>query len=102
MILGDIPESFETVMSTRDADVGVETVVYTQGQPVIITNAVPISVQTQQPVVVQGVIQPIYVHDSRPNVVVIEEKKQGLDEGDCCTILLGVCLCSWFFAALSR
>jgi hypothetical protein len=100
--LENASESLVSVVSNRETDVGVEAVVYTQAQPILISNAVPIGTQPQQHVVVQGVIQPIYVHDSRPNVVVIEEKKQGLDEGDCCAILLGVCLCSWFFAALSR
>ena len=79
----------------------VETVVYSQHQPVYVAQTTPLLVQSQ-PVLVQGVAQPVYVYDSKPNVVVIEEKRDSLDDRDCCAILLGVCLCSWFFAALSR
>ena len=68
------------------------TVVTHYQQPVIVT----------QPVAVVG--QPTYVYQQpAPRVIMVhEEKKKGLDERDCCAILLGACLCSWFFSALAR
>lgn len=88
-------------IDSYDVENSVETVVYTQAQPVYIAQTAPVVVQSQ-PVLVHSVGQPVYVYDHKPNVVVIEEEKKGLDDRDCCAILLGVCLCSWFFAALTR
>jgi hypothetical protein len=67
------------------------TVVTHYDQPVLVA----------QPVTVVG--QPAYVYSQPPpRVIVVHEEKKGVDERDCCAILLGACLCSWFFAALSR
>ena len=69
-------------------------------EPTVVTNY-------QQPVNVSPPVtvaaQPTYVYQAQPRVIVIqEEEKKGLDERDCCAVLLGACLCSCLLRGLLR
>ena len=96
------------------ADAPVENTIYyqQQTQPVYVQ-----PVMGQQPVYVQPVAsQPVYVqpvatqpmvvqqpvvYQQKPNVVVVHEQKNGINEDDFCAGMCAACACTWLLLALS-